>query len=219
MRVACPSCNAETSLEVLLGRESDARAVAAFIERHVLFGEVLVRYIALFRPEKRRLGIARMVALVGELLPDIERGAISRKGRDWAAPRDNWRMAMETVIAKRDKGTLTLPLTSHGLLHEVLAGLADKFEARTEAEREQDRKQRRGSGAVEPPRDLSRLAADIGTAPGTLGPPETVPGPDYSRPSHAALAIKAQMEAGLRKRAAAAPGEASARAESTGEQA
>lgn len=201
MRVSCPSCNAETSLEVLLGREADARAVANFMERHVLFGEVLVRYIALFRPAKRRLGIARMVTLVEELLPDIERGVINRKGRDWDAPRDNWRAALETVIAKRDKGTLTLPLTSHGLLHEVLAGLAEKYEARTEAEREQERK-RGGAGSTgDGPRNLAALAADIGTAPGAPGPVEARPPIDYSRPSRASLAIKAQMEAGMRKRA------------------
>lgn len=198
MRVTCPACQAESSLETLLGREVDARAVAGFIERHVVFGELMVRYIALFRPGKRRLGIARMVALVQELLPDIERGAINRKGREWAAPRDVWQGAMETVLLKRDKGDLVLPLTSHGLLYEVMVGTAERYERRTEAEREEARRNQRNAGPVAAaPRNLAALTADL-VAPAPPAVPATLPAP--TGPSRAALVIRARIEAHKRAR-------------------
>ncbi|MDP2008207.1 MAG: hypothetical protein Q8K45_21255 [Rubrivivax sp.] len=196
--MTCPACQAETSLEVLLGREVDARAVAGFIERRVVFGELLVRYIALFRPGKRRLGISRMVVLIEELLPDIERGAINRKGRDWAAPRDSWRAALETVLLKRDKGDLVLPLTSHGLLYEVLVGTAERYERRDETEREQRKRMSRPSGPVaDAPRNLAALTADL-VAAGPAPLPANFPAP--AGPSRAALEIRARNEALQRAR-------------------
>lgn len=206
MRVSCPSCNAEMSLELLLGREADARAVAALLERELPLGELMLRYVALFRPPKRRLGLARMVALVNELLPDVERGAIARKGRDWAAPREAWKTAMETVLAKRDKGTLVLPLTSHGLLLEVLCGLAEKGEARAETEREKARRQARPAGAEHGPRDGATVLRSVAAALGGGAPALAA---DYTRPSRAAQEIKARIEAG-RRRASAPAGDADA---------
>lgn len=203
MRVTCPACHAEESLEALLGREADARQVAQFFERHVQMGALLLRYIALFRPPKRRLGIARMVGLVAELMPDIERGAVQRKGRDWPVTLDVWRAGMETVLAKRDKGTLTLPLTGHGLLYEVLSSLADRDEARAEAQAEEDRRSRRIAGPSTGPRDLSTVAGDLGAAPGALPPPVPPGYAPYVGPSRGAREIKARIEAAQKARQAA----------------
>jgi hypothetical protein len=201
MRVSCPACQAEMSLDVLLGREADAQAVANFITRHVGMGDLLVRYVALFRPAKRRLALARVVALLQELMPDIERGAIARKGRDWPVTADTWRAGIEAIFAKRDKGTLTLPLTSHGLLYEVMCSLADKAEAQAEAQTEAQRRDHRTTGQAVGP-----VAAVLAVKAGAAA---AAPLPDYSRPSSAALRLKAQMAAAQAARtsgtAAAAP--------------
>lgn len=162
MRITCPSCHAEASLEVLVGREADARAVSAFLARHVLLGDALLRYVALFRPAKRRLGLARMVALIEELMPDIERGAIARKGRDWPVTHELWRTAIEQVLSNRDKGTLSLPMTGHGYLYEVLQSLADKAEAQAEREAEAGR---RGRAHRAGPEKLQPGAAVSAAAP------------------------------------------------------
>lgn len=161
MRLTCPACHAEQSLDAALGREADARAVAALVERSVPFGAALVRYIGLFRPAKRRLGMDRMVSLVMELLPDIERGAIARKGRDWPVTPALWLGAFDQMLAARDKGTLTLPLTSHGYLYEVLCGLADKAEAAAERDQETERRQRREAGPALA--EAAPVAAVVGT--------------------------------------------------------
>lgn len=213
MRVTCPACSAECSLEALLGREVDARAAAGFIERNVVMGELMVRYIALFRPGKRRLGIARMVALIDELLPDLQRGAINRKGREWAAPREAWKAAFEVVLAKRDKGDLALPLTTHGLLYEVLVGAAEKAERRDEASHEEGRRHARPAGPVAAgPRNLADVAGALAAAEDAAQPagPAVVLMPPPG-PSKAALAIRAQNEEHQRRRGATKapePGEA-----------
>jgi len=201
VRLSCPACQAETSLEGLMGREADARAVAGFIERNVAFGELMVRYIALFRPPKRRLGIARTVALIEELLPDIQRGAVNRKGRDWAAPRDAWREALETVLIKRDREALNLPLTSHGLLLEILVGLAERYESKAERQREDERRSQRQAGPrAEGPRDFTSIAAEI-TTPVAALPAATQQ--LYATPSRAALAAQEQIKRHQRRRAGA----------------
>lgn len=203
MRLTCPACQAETSLDAAIGREADARALGAFISGNVPLGALLISYIALFRPAKRRLSLARTVGLFEELQPDLQRAAITRKGRDWAAPAEVWRAAIDQVLAARDKGTLTLPLTGHGLLYEVLSSLADKAEARSEAEAEADRKARRLSGPSTGPRDLSTVAGDLGAAPGALPPPVAPGYAPYTGPSRGAREIKARIDAALKARQAA----------------
>lgn len=189
MRVACPSCNAEHALEALLTREADARAVAALVEHSLAFGALVLRYVALFRPGKRRLGLERMATLVNELLPDIERGAITRKGREWPTTQDTWRAALETMLAARDKGTLGLPLTSHGYLYEVLCGLADKAEAQAERATEAERRHRGGVLSDAP-------------APAAVTLVIAAPPPAYQQgPSRAALKLQQQIAAAQVNRA------------------
>ncbi len=112
--VTCPACHAEFTLDVLLPHEAARQAVGHLVERHLGLGRVGMLYVALFRPEKRRMSIERMCRLVEELVPDIQRGAITRKGRDWPAPLPLWQAAIDQVLANRDKGTLSLPLNGHG---------------------------------------------------------------------------------------------------------
>ena len=201
MRLSCPACNAEMSLEVALGREADARALAEFVERNVALGATMVRYIALFRPDKRRLSLARTVALFMELAPDIERGAVTRKGRDWPAPLQVWRAAIEQVLGNRDKGTLTLPLASHGYLYEVIVGLADKAEGLVEREREDQRRQAGRSDGAGPAHAVAAIAA------GALAPPPYDPA---KGPSRAARELHERIAAAQRRHTATPSDEAGA---------
>lgn len=195
MRLTCSACQAEQSLEAMVGREADARALAAFIEANVPLGAVLVRYIGLFRPAKRRLSLARTVALFDELQPDLVRGAITRKGRDWSAPPEVWRAAIDQVLANRDKGALTLPLTGHGYLYEVILGMADKAEGL--AERAHIDQARGRAPAAGPVAGALAVAAALATPAAPAAPPPYDPA---KGPSRAAREAKARMEAGMRAR-------------------
>jgi hypothetical protein len=191
MNVTCPSCGAEMDLDVLLAHEESRQALATLAAISLPLGKVVLQYVRLFKPAKRAMGISRTVKLITELLPDLQRQAIERKGREWDAPIEAWRIAIEHVFAMRDKGALTLPLTSHGYLYEVLAGMADKVEAQAERDAEAQRRHRRGPEAAPQP-----AAAALASAPAPA---------NYSTPSPYALKLQAEIAA--KRRAAAAPAE------------
>lgn len=139
MRLTCPACGAEMTLDVAVAHEGARNATLTALELPAQLGKPLISYVALFRPPKRQLSHDRLAALLGELLPMIQAGQIERNGRTWPAPVEYWRAAIESMLAKRDIGRLQLPLKSHGYLLEIIAGIANDAEAETETKREQDR--------------------------------------------------------------------------------
>ena len=144
--IACPVCNSELSLEHLLGHLDDEQAFARLVALSVPSAHLVVRYIGLFTPEKQRLTLRKKVRLIQQLLPDLQREAITHKGRDWPAPLANWGRGIEQMLATRAAGRLDLPMTGHGYLYAVIAGMADKVEALAEREAEQVKR----SGAQTP---------------------------------------------------------------------
>jgi hypothetical protein len=135
--IACPVCNSELSLEHLLGHLDDEQAFARLVALSVPSAHLVVRYIGLFTPEKQRLTLRKKVRLIQQLLPDLQRQAITHKGRDWTAPLAHWGLAIEQMLSARSAGRLDLPMTGHGYLYAVIAGMADKVEALAEREAEE----------------------------------------------------------------------------------
>jgi hypothetical protein len=177
MRVSCPSCGADMTLDVLLAHDEGRRALAAAMQLSPGLGARLMRYLGLFRPGTRQLTMDRVAALLAELLPMIEAGQVDRRGRLWPVAREARCAALDTVLEHRDAGRLTLPLKSHGYLLEVLAGLADKAEAAAEREHHArlargERPLREGGGPV---RDGVRpLAAALPALPERAAMPPAV---------------------------------------------
>ena len=169
----CPVCAAELSIEQLFANAETRAAFARLAAMSLPLGSKVLAYVGLFAPARNRMSVARKVALIEALLPDLQRGAITRKGRDWAVSHDDWRAAIDQMLAARDARKLSLPLTSHGYLYEVLAGLADKAEASAERAQEQERRGRREAGTREAP--AARLDQHLGAAlavhPGRAAPP------------------------------------------------
>ena len=151
MRLNCAACGAAMSLDTLLAGEGAREAVMTALQLPAPLGKALVQYLALFRPAlrpgpvlskaegsgqaRRQLSFDRVNSLLSELLPLIQSGKFERNGRLWAAPVESWRQGIEEMLAKRD--SLTLPLKSHGYLLTIIAGYADKTEARAEAQAEE----------------------------------------------------------------------------------
>lgn len=171
-------------LDVLLAHEDSRHAMARLAVLSLPLGKLVLQYLRLFKPATRQMSHTRVVALVEELLPDLQRGAITRNGREWAAPLDTWRAAIDKMLDTRDK--LTLPLKSHGYLYEIILGLADKQEAATERDTEAQRRNKaQGGSAVQP---VQVMAAQVTTGP--------APVPAYyAQPSRAALKIREEIEA------------------------
>lgn len=202
MRLSCPSCHAELTLDVLMQHEAARRAVARLAQVSLPFGALTLQYLALFKPASRALSIDRMVRLIEELLPDIERKAIARNGREWDADIETWRAALQVVLDMRDAGNLRLPLTGHGLLLQVIANMAEKVEADHERRREQGRRQRSAAGPRDAgPRDLGQIAAAGMVDSGAMPLTTTTPPPAYAQgPSRAARELQARIAAARQAR-------------------
>lgn len=138
--IACPTCGTELSLEHLVGHLDDEQAFSRLVALSVPMAHLVVQYIGLFAPPKQRLTLRKKVRLIAQLLPDLRRLAITHKGRDWPAPLSNWGAAIEQMLAARTAGRLDLPMSGHGYLYAILAGMADKAEAVAERETEAERR-------------------------------------------------------------------------------
>ncbi len=140
MQFTCPVCHARFALEAALTDDDARRAVAAALKMPAPLGDLILRYIGLFRAPKRALSWDRAARLIEELLVPMQAGRFERHGRTWAAPLEVWKAAIEQMLMQRDR--LTLPLKSHGYLFEIIAGQANKSEAQMEAKAEEQKKHR-----------------------------------------------------------------------------
>jgi hypothetical protein len=199
----CPSCGAEEALDNLLARMLDddqvRRLIADVLTYSLPVGGLVVSYLRLHKPARQRLRMQRVALVLGELVPDIRRGAITRKGREWQAPVEAWRAAFAAVFEARDKGVLSLPLEGNAYLYEVVLRQADKAEAGAEREREQSQRGRSHTGGTQSVADVMQVLqaapAAAPTAP-VLSPPALPTGPGlYARRLLAQGALKrAQTE-------------------------
>lgn len=138
--IACPICGTELTIIQLFASETTQIAVSRMIAVGMPLGAKVLQYITLFSPPKTRLTVPKQIKLMLQLLPDLERRAITHKGRDWAVPLTVWAQAIDQMLASRDAGRLELPMTGHGYLYSILVGLADKVEARAETQAEADKR-------------------------------------------------------------------------------
>lgn len=136
----CPVCGAALSLEVVFSDADARQALDRLVTLSVPLGARVLKYLGLHKPPRQHLTAAKKIKLLLQLLPDLERGAVRHKGRDWAVSQTTWAAAFDQVCAAADAGGLDLPLKGHGYLYAVVSGLADKAEARAEAQREADRR-------------------------------------------------------------------------------
>lgn len=121
MNIKCPNCGAVHSLDGLIANDGAAELVQAVLELDAAVGKLAVRYIGLFRPEKSQLTFSRAAKLLGELLPHIKAGEISRDGVVCPAPAEAWLYGFGAVLEARDAGRLKTPLKSHGYLYEIIS--------------------------------------------------------------------------------------------------
>lgn len=161
MRLTCPCCGGLFSIEAALADAQARQAVAAALQLPAGLGDRVLRYLGLFRPPERGLSWDKATRLLVELHDAIRAAQVTRHGRDWPAPQDYWRMALDQMLDARP--TLTLPLKTHGYLFEIVVGIAQKAEARREqAEEEQRKKPRYGAETGIQPLSALLETADCG---------------------------------------------------------
>lgn len=194
--LSCPNCGADLDVSTLFASAADQKALARLASVSIPMGARVLQYVQLFKPARQSLTARKKIKLLLELLPDLERRAVTWKGRDWPAPLAAWAEAIDQMLGQRDAGKLELPMKHHAYLYAVLAGMADKAEAAAEKKREADKRSARPAGARAPALTVADMLAP-------LHMPTTPPKAPAAGTSPAVRAMKAEIE---RSRAAAASG-------------
>lgn len=200
----CPTCGSEESIDSLLHRlideDTTRRILAEIVTLSLPLGGKVVRYIRLHKPAKHVLRVEKVGALLQELAPDLRRGVISFKGRDWAAPVQIWSDALDEVFRAQNTGTLDLPLQGNGFLYAVITRLSNSIEASAERAREIERQQRAYRTTTTAPMPLAAaLAAPAAPSPAAPAAPIRREVPDWIRAGQQKLAASS---AGVRAESA-----------------
>lgn len=137
MKLTCPACNETLSLAALIEYDAAREAIGTALKMPAPLGKYLLQYLGFFKPAKSALSLDKVAKILAELLPMVTAGKVSKNGTTYAAPQEYWVQAIETMLANR--AALTLPLKSHGYLISIIAGQAEKIEAKAEKQAEQGR--------------------------------------------------------------------------------
>ena len=173
----CVVCGAEETLDALLMRMIDddeaRRLLADVVMMSLPLGGQVVQYLRLHKPAKHVLSLVKVRRLLAELVPDLRRGAIQARGREWPVSAQTWQAAFAELLRARDRGLLELPLQGNGYLYAVLVRLADRAEGEAERATEAERRQSR---AAAPAQVMPVAAPAVVTdpAPARRGVPEGV---------------------------------------------
>ena len=138
MKLNCPNCGENLTLAALIEHDAAREAIMLALQFPAPLGKSLMQYVSLFKPAQRVLSMDRFASILSEILPMIQAAQIERNGRAWPAPQAYWQQAIETMVSGRDK--LTLLLKTHGYLLSIIAGFAEKNDAKSEKATEQGRK-------------------------------------------------------------------------------
>lgn len=107
--LSCPVCGTELDLAVLFSHEHDQRALARLASVSIPLGGRVLRCSALFTPPKQRLTAAKKIKLILQLLPDLERETSVGRAATGRAPREAWAMAIDQMLAARDRSAWSCP--------------------------------------------------------------------------------------------------------------
>lgn len=130
----CPDCGCARPLSDYLA-DADARAaLAAALECPAPLARLIPPYLALHAPAGRRVQMGKLARTIRELADLVQAGTVTRARETLPAPLAAWQRGLEEVLAARDAGTLSLPLSGHGYLCEVVHRQARAAGARSARE-------------------------------------------------------------------------------------
>jgi hypothetical protein len=157
IRFTCPCCGADFPWEAGLV-EADAKRLGAVLgDMEPPLARAAMSYLRLFKPPKTTLRLPRATKLLQELSALVAEGTVCRDERSGVrrpAPASAWVAGIEQMLQQSDR--LTLPLTAHGYLRQVVFGIADAADAAAEKMRVPDVREGRrpaGPSPSRPPED------------------------------------------------------------------
>lgn len=166
MRITCPACFAQYSLDAALQGDAGREALMRAMHLPAPLARLWAQYLAMFRSPNRALAMDRAEKLMAELVPMLDDQVVRRNGLTRPAPLAVWQAALEQLVDLRNTDKLRLPLKTHGYLLEIVFGAADKLDAKAERAVEADRKRgdhrKQTEILMERREKLARIRGDLG---------------------------------------------------------
>lgn len=117
----CPVCQSAFPAAAGLADRAHREALhAALALWPVEVQPQVLSYLGLFKPAQRALSPARLSRVIADLVTLLQAGTVTRHGETRPAPLAVWGAGMADVLKSAEAGSLTLPLTSHALLAEIV---------------------------------------------------------------------------------------------------
>ena len=154
MRIVCPCCQADFPIEAGLNDVEARNAIKRAFSLSPI-GAQLLFYLQLFKPAKQAMRMDKFARLLNELVDMIHAGKIMHNGAFYSAPQKYWELAINQMLDNRQQ--LKLPMKSHGYLISIIAGYAEKEEAKVEKQTEA----RRISGVAKDDTPLEKKASTM----------------------------------------------------------
>jgi len=136
--ITCPSCGLQYPVDAGLIEGDGKRLAAVVAEMEPQLARTALAYLRLFKPPKSALRTARAVKILQELLELVKQETVckdERGGIRRPAPPAAWCAGIEQML--QQPGRLSLPLSNHNYLRQIVFGLADAADANAERQRDQ----------------------------------------------------------------------------------
>lgn len=166
MKLICPACGAQASVEAWKNDTDCRAAMAAVIELPPAVQQRAFAYVGLFRSlSGRGITWAKALKVLRELVEMVKPGTVQWEGwEERPAPPSLWAKAMDQTLLK-----VTPPLQNHNYLRRTTWSMAEQLAGQSERQREDDLRRRAPAPAV----------------PALPAPGELMPGPGEEPPAQA----------------------------------
>ena len=159
MKATCPACGFAAGLEAYIADADWRDAVMAAAELPSDCGALAIRYVGLFRPEKRALSPDRAARLIREVCDMIIKG-LDFDRRRIEAPSHVWRQALIEILERPD---LRRPLRNHNYLLRIVQS---KLAERSDALQDDRYQQHRGTPRINSgPKHMSEVISSLPELP------------------------------------------------------
>lgn len=122
MKTRCPNCGAVASLDLLLAANAASQSFAAALDAPPELKKPLIQYLGLFRSSSRELTHSRAAKLLQQITPHINTGELTFDKTTTPAPIPAWAWAIEEMLSRAARNSLSLPLANHHYLYRVVQG-------------------------------------------------------------------------------------------------
>ena len=127
LNCVCPECGKIGALSDFLQESVIKQALVLSFQVRPELGIYTSRYLALFKPQSgRSVRVEKIQRILSSYVSMMQAPSIKRHSVPVVIPVEVWRESLETILDKRDRSKLVLPLQDNNLLEEIAWRIARK---------------------------------------------------------------------------------------------